>query len=77
MKVKELPTFTEALKMKKEIEIIKQQGIEKFLERMPKLIIQEIERTEKELLWRELILMNYGYIMGVRAERAKRKKVNK
>ena len=71
--MKDLPTFAEALKMKKEIEIIKQQDIGKFLDRMPQLIIREIERTEKELIWREVLLMNYGYIMGVRAERARRK----
>lgn len=71
--MKDLPTFAEALKMKKEIEIIKHQGIGKFLDRMPQLIIREIERTEKELIWREVLLMNYGYIMGVRAERARRK----
>lgn len=72
--MKDLPTFAEASKMKKEIEIIKQQDIGKFLDRMPKLIIREIERTEKELLWREMLLMSYGYIMGVRAERARRKR---
>lgn len=77
--LKELPTVSEALKIKKEAEIVRQQGIELFLSRPVRLVIEELKRRNRETGYDQFIALleafNYGYIMGKRAER-KRKGLN-
>lgn len=77
--LKELPTVSEALKIKKEAEIVRQQGIELFLSRPVRLVIEELKRRNRETGYDQFIALleafNYGYIMGKRAER-KRKGMN-
>lgn len=77
--LKELPTVSEALKIKKEAEIVRQQEIELFLSRPVRLVIEELKRRNRETGYDQFIALleafNYGYIMGKRAER-KRKGMN-
>ena len=77
--LKELPTVSEALKSKKEAEIVRQQEIELFLSRPVRLVIEELKRRNRETGYDQFIALleafNYGYIMGKRAER-KRKGMN-
>lgn len=73
--VKNLPTLPEALEAKKECDIAKKQGIGLFLSKPVKFVVLEIKSRceDSVLLWTDIF--NYGYILGKRAERARRKGV--
>lgn len=72
------PTLPEALKAKEEVDILFKQTIGLFTSRPVKFVVAEIKhRCAREGLNHEnfvlMLVLNYGYIMGVRAERARRK----
>ena len=77
MGLKDYPTGAESLKVKEEIKITGKQSASTFTERIPMLVAAEIRRNERDSVWNDVKLMAYGYILGIRAERARRKKVNK
>lgn len=73
--LKNWPTVPEALKAKEEADMAVKNGIDLFLSRPVKFVVRELQRRCGE---RDVILLNcvfnYGYILGKRAERARRKK---
>lgn len=74
------PTFPQALKAKKEADIVEQQGTGLFLSKPVQWVFQELRRKYGEN-YTEVLKMtdifNYGYILGIRAERARRKSTSK
>lgn len=71
------PTLSEALQAKKEADIVSHKGIEPFSSKLVKLVLNELERRhygEYSEFFNRLDAFNYGYILGIRAERARRKK---
>ena len=77
MELKDYPTGAESLKVKEEIKIIGKQSASTFAERIPMLVVAEIRRNERDSVWSDFKLMTYGYIIGIRSERARRKKAKK
>lgn len=70
------PTFAEALKAKGEADIVGHQSIGLFLSRSVQQVFQAIRCKYDEERAQAMIttgIFNYGYILGVRAERARRK----
>ncbi len=60
----------------KECFIIGRHGVEPFMGDIPACVITNITKQEKGTI-RTFKLLIYGYILGIRAERARRKKVKK
>ena len=60
----------------KEHFIIRRHGVEPFTGDIPACVITNIIKQEKGTI-RTLELLIYGYILGIRAERARRKKAKK
>ena len=76
--LKNWPTLPEALKAKKEADIVGEQGIKLFLSKPIRWVLKELERRhdgEYSDLSKRIDAFNYGYILGIRAERARRKGV--
>ena len=74
--LKKYPTFPEALKAKQEADIVEQQGIELYSSNPVQWVFQDLRRRhngEYSELFNMIDVFNYGYIMGIRAERARRK----
>ncbi|MBO5449300.1 MAG: hypothetical protein J5994_08215 [Ruminococcus sp.] len=71
------PTVSEAQKAAKEADILSQQAIELFLSKPVKHVLFELScryRNENSPFLMFLNVFNYGYILGKRSERARRKK---
>lgn len=67
----------EALKTDKEADILSHQGIDLFTSKPIKWVLEAAERSynkEHSELLNRLNAFNYGYILGKRAERARRRK---
>lgn len=74
--LKNWPTLPEALKAKKEADIVGEQGIGLFLSKPVQWVFQELCRKHGENyaeVSKMIDIFNYGYILGIRAERARRK----
>lgn len=70
------PTLPQALKAKKEADIVGEQGIGLFLSKPVQWVFQELclKHSENYAEVSKMIdIFNYGYILGIRAERARRK----
>lgn len=70
------PTLPEALKAKSEADILMHQCVGLFLSKPVQWVLQELKRRHKgesSEMFMRIDMFNYGYIMGIRAERARRK----
>lgn len=70
------PTLTEALKARNEVDILGKQYPRLFLSKSVQHVLFELEcqyRDKNSPLLMFLGVFNYGYILGIRAERARRK----
>ncbi len=71
------PTLSEASKAKKEANILLYQEIDLFISNPVKWVLEDAERRhnkEYSEFFNKLNAFNYGYILGKRAERSRRKK---
>lgn len=69
------PTVPEALKAKQEAGIAMKNGIGLFVSKPIKFVVQELQRRfEGHNVLLLNCIFNYGYILGKRAERARKKK---
>ena len=76
--MKNWPTFAEALKAKEEADIVGHQCIGLYLSNPVQWVFQNLHRRhngEYSELFNMVDIFNYGYILGIRAERARRKGV--
>ena len=74
------PTLPQALKANKEADIVEQQGIGLFLSNPVQWVFQNLRRRhngEYSELFNMIDVFNYGYILGIRAERARIKRTSK
>lgn len=74
------PTLPQALKANKEADIVEQQGIGLFLSNPVQWVFQNLRRRhngEYSELFNMIDVFNYGYILGIRAERARKKRTSK
>lgn len=67
------PTVPEALKARKEADIVNHQCIGLFISNPVQFVVKELARKNEDRFLL-MSIFNYGYIMGVRAERARRKR---
>lgn len=70
------PNIIEAYKAREEARIVLQQPINLLLEDSIKWVADDLQREVKTDFFFMCCMFNYGYILGKRAERAKRKKTN-
>ena len=76
MDLKNYPTFPQALKAKKDADIVEHQGIGLFFSNPVQWVFNELHRRhDYQEKFNMCDIFNYGYIMGIRAERARRKGV--
>ena len=71
------PTLSEALQAKKEADILLHQGAGLFSSNPVKWVLKELEHRhsrEYSEFFNRLDAFNYGYMLGKRAERARRKR---
>lgn len=74
------PSLREALQARKTVDIVRKQTMELFLSRDVSHVLSELERRSQDELRGGITnvlfymnVFNYGYILGKRAERARRK----
>ena len=70
------PSVPQALKARAEADIVQQQALNLFISNAVQWVLQELERRhsgEGSEMFIHADMFNYGYIMGIRAERARRK----
>lgn len=78
MDLKNYPTFPQALKAKKDADIVEHQGIGLFFSNPVQWVLNDLRRRYSGEYQEEFNMcdaFNYGYIMGIRAERTRRKGV--
>lgn len=68
-----METKLEAFEIQREVDIVLHQGIGLVCSETVKSVINELESRTCDKLLIKIDAFNYGYIMGKRAERAKRK----
>ena len=76
--LKNWPTLPQALKAKEEADIVGHQCIELYSSNPVQWVFQNLRRRhngEYSELFNMIDVFNYGYILGIRAERARRKGV--
>jgi hypothetical protein len=77
----EYPNVKEAFKAREEVDIMEKQDLDLFLSRPVKHVLFELECRSNSRNGCDLLtvaeIFNYGYILGKRAERAKRKQKSK
>ncbi len=76
MNLENWPTLFEALEAKKEADILIKQRIGLFLSKPVQHVFLELRCREfqpKDSIWLIINAFNYGYILGKRAERQRRK----
>ena len=78
MDLENYPTFPQALKAEQEADIVGEQGVELFFSNTAQWVLDALRRRYSGEYQEEFNMcdaFNYGYIMGIRAERARRKGV--